>query len=393
MAAKRDYYEILGVDKGASDAELKKAYRKLAIKYHPDKNPGDKEAEEKFKEAAEAYSVLSDPDKRQRYDQFGHAGVDGAAGGGGFGGAGMSFDDIFSMFGDIFNNGGGGSFGGFSSGGFGGFGGFGGSSQQRRERGSDLRIRVKLTLKEINSGVSKTVAINKYVKCSECHGSKAKDANGVKTCDRCHGSGYVTSVQNSIFGRVQTQTPCPDCQGTGQVITNPCPHCHGKGVVLEKANVSFDIPAGVTGGMQINIRGKGNAAPKGGVDGDLLVLVEEIPDENLIRNANDLIYNLVISVPLAIKGGTVEVPTLDGKAKVKIEPGTQPGKVLRLRGKGIAMHGYGRGDLLVNVNVYIPTAKSSDDKSLVDRMDSADVFKPTSEVKENIDRDYRRRFA
>ena len=296
--AKRDYYEVLGVAKTATADEIKKAYRKKAIQYHPDRNPGDKEAEEKFKEAAEAYEVLSNPDKRSRYDQFGFAGVDGAAGGGsgfgGFGGQGMSMDDIFSMFGDIF--GGHGGFGGFSS----GFGG-GGQSRQRKFRGSDLRVKVKLNLKEISTGVEKKFKLKKYVECSHCHGTGAEGDGGTETCPTCHGTGSVTRTQQSIFGMMQT----------------------------------VKIPAGVAEGMQVTINGKGNAGKHNGVPGDLLVLIEEEKHPELIRDESDLIYNLLLSVPTAALGGTVEIPTIDGKAKIKIEPGTQPGKVLRLRGKGL----------------------------------------------------------
>ena len=381
MAAKRDYYEILGVSKGASADELKKAYRKLAIKYHPDKNPGDKEAEEKFKELAEAYDVLSDPDKRQRYDQFGHAGVGSSAasgGAGGFGG-GMSMEDIFSRFGDLFGG------GGFDFGGFGGFGGGGGGRQV--VRGSDLRARVRLTLEDIEKGVEKKLKIKKNVACSHCGGEGTSDPNGKQTCGTCHGTGSVVTAQRSLFGMVQTQSVCPTCEGTGEVITKPCRHCKGQGTQIGEELVSFRIPAGVQEGMQLTVSGKGNAAPRGGIPGDLLVLIQEEEDPNLIRNGSDLIYNLLVSIPMAAHGGSVEVPTIGGKARVKIAPGTQPGKVLRLRGKGLpSVNGYGKGDLLVNVNVFIPKLKE-DDEALAGM--SGEAFQPTEEARREIDKHYR----
>ena len=381
MAAKRDYYEVLGVSKGASADELKKAYRKLAIKYHPDKNPGDKEAEEKFKELAEAYDVLSDPDKRQRYDQFGHAGVGSSAasgGAGGFGG-GMSMEDIFSRFGDLFGG------GGFDFGGFGGFGGGGGGRQV--VRGSDLRARVRLTLEDIEKGVEKKLKIKKNVACSHCGGEGTSDPNGKQTCGTCHGTGSVVTAQRSLFGMVQTQSVCPTCDGTGEVITKPCSHCKGQGTQIGEELVSFRIPAGVQEGMQLTVSGKGNAAPRGGYPGDLLVLIQEEEDPNLIRNGSDLIYNLLVSIPMAAHGGSVEVPTIGGKARVKIAPGTQPGKVLRLRGKGLpSVNGYGKGDLLVNVNVFIPKLKE-DDEALAGM--SGEAFQPTEEARREIDKHYR----
>ncbi|WP_455110276.1 molecular chaperone DnaJ [Porphyromonas sp.] len=381
MAAKRDYYEVLGVSKGASADELKKAYRKLAIKYHPDKNPGDKEAEEKFKELAEAYDVLSDPDKRQRYDQFGHAGVGSSAasgGAGGFGG-GMSMEDIFSRFGDLFGG------GGFDFGGFGGFGGGGGGRQALR--GSDLRARVRLTLEDIEKGVEKKLKIKKNVACSHCGGEGTSDPNGKQTCGTCHGTGSVVTAQRSLFGMVQTQSVCPTCEGTGEVITKPCSHCKGQGTQIGEELVSFRIPAGVQEGMQLTVSGKGNAAPRGGYPGDLLVLIQEEEDPNLIRNGSDLIYNLLVSIPMAAHGGSVEVPTIGGKARVKIAPGTQPGKVLRLRGKGLpSVNGYGKGDLLVNVNVFIPKLKE-DDQALAGM--SGEAFQPTEEARREIDKHYR----
>jgi molecular chaperone DnaJ len=377
---KRDYYEVLEVSKTATAEEIKKAYRKKAIQYHPDKNPGDKEAEEKFKEAAEAYDVLSNEDKRARYDQFGHAGMGGAAGNGGpFGGfgGGMSMDDIFSMFGDIFGGHGGGGFGGFS-----GFGG-GGGQQQRRYRGSDLRVKVKLTLKEISTGVEKK--FKKYVPCTHCHGTGAEGNGGSETCPTCKGSGSVIRNQQTILGTMQTRTTCPTCNGEGKIIKNKCKECSGDGIVYGEEVVTVKIPAGVAEGMQLSMSGKGNAGKHNGVPGDLLILVEEEPHESLLRDENDLVYNLLLSFPAAALGGAVEIPTIDGKVKVKIDAGTQPGKVLRLRGKGLpSVNGYGTGDLLVNVSVYVPEALTKEEKSTLEKLDTSDNFKPNTSVKEKI---------
>ena len=361
--AKRDYYEVLGVDKSASADEIKKAYRKKAIQYHPDKNPGDKEAEEKFKEAAEAYEVLSNPDKRARYDQFGHAGVDGAAGAGGFGG----------------------------------FGGQGGQTRQRKFRGSDLRVKVKLNLKEISTGVEKKFKLKKYVQCSHCHGTGAEGDGGVETCPTCHGTGSVTRTQQSIFGMMQTQTVCPQCGGEGKIIKNKCKECGGEGIVYGEEVVTVKIPAGVAEGMQVTMNGKGNAGKHNGVAGDLLVLIEEEKHPELIRDESDLIYNLLLSVPTAALGGTVEIPTIDGKAKIKIEPGTQPGKVLRLRGKGlpnINSYGYstGTGDLLVNVSVYIPESLTKEERQALEKWQESESFKPDMSLKEKIFKKFRSLF-
>ncbi len=386
---KRDYYEVLGVDKKASADEIKKAYRKKAIQYHPDKNPGDKEAEEKFKEAAEAYDVLSNPEKRARYDQFGHAGVSGAAGNGGpFGGfsGGMSMDDIFSMFGDIF-----GGHGGFG-GGFGGFGGDGGA-QQRRYRGSDLRVKVKLNLKEISTGVEKKFKLKKYVPCSHCHGTGAEGNGGTETCPTCNGSGTVIRKQQTILGTMQTRSTCPTCGGEGKIIKNKCKECGGEGIVYGEEVVIVKIPAGVAEGMQLSMSGKGNAGKHNGIPGDLLILIEEEADKELIRDENDLIYNLLLSFPTAALGGTVEIPTIDGKVKVKIESGTQPGKVLRLRGKGLpSVNGYGTGDLLVNISVYVPETLSKDEKKQLEEMENSDNFKPNTSIKEKIFKKFRSLF-
>ena len=385
MAEKRDYYEVLEVTKTATVEEIKKAYRKKAIQYHPDKNPGDKEAEEKFKEAAEAYDVLSNPEKRSRYDQFGHAGVSGAAGNGGpfggFGGEGMSMDDIFSMFGDIFGGRGGGFGGGF--GGFSGFG--GGGSQQRRYRGIDLREKVKLTLKEISTGVEKKFKLKKYVPCDQCHGTGAEGDGGSETCPTCKGSGSVIRNQQTILGTMQTRVTCSTCGGEGKIIKNKCKKCGGDGIIYGEEVVSVKIPAGVAEGMQLSMGGKGNAGKHSGVAGDLLILVEEEPHQDLIRDENDLIYNLLLSFPTAALGGAVEIPTIDGKVKVKIDSGTQPGKVLRLRGKGLPnVNGYGTGDLLVNISIYVPEALNKEEKSTLEKMEASDNFKPNTSVKEKI---------
>ncbi|MCP9611052.1 molecular chaperone DnaJ [Coprobacter tertius] len=373
--SKRDYYEVLEVSKTATAEEIKKAYRKKAIQFHPDKNPGDKVAEEKFKEAAEAYEVLSDPDKRGRYDQFGHAGVGGASGAGGFGGAGMSMEDIFSHFGDIFG------------GGFGGFSGFGGGSRSRRHvnRGSDLRVKVKLTLKEIATGVEKKIKVKKYVACKSCNGTGAENGTSYTTCSTCNGSGVVTRVQQTILGAMQSTTTCPTCGGEGRIITSKCKECNGEGVRLEEEVITLNIPAGVADGMQLSMSGKGNAARHGGVNGDLLILIEEEEHPELLRDENDLIYNLLLDFSTAALGGSVEVPTIDGKAKVKIEPGTQPGKVLRLRGKGLpSVNRYGVGDLLVNVSVYIPESLNAEEKKMIEKLSGSENFKPTKSVKDKI---------
>jgi len=372
--SKRDYYEVLEVSKNASADEIKKAYRKKAIKFHPDKNPGDKKAEENFKEAAEAYEVLSDPQKRQRYDQFGHAGMGGAASGG-FGGAGgfSNMEDIFSAFGDIF----GGHFGG---------GGFGGSSRgrTRQNRGTNLRVKVKLSLEDIATGVEKTIKVNKYVACHHCGGTGA-EGHATQTCPTCHGSGQVTQIRNTLLGQMQTSSVCPTCNGEGKTITNKCKHCSGEGIVREAEEITFNIPAGVMEGMQLSVNGKGNAARRGGVPGDLLVYIEEEEHKELIRDENDLIYNLVLTVPDAILGTSAEIPTVKGKVRVKIEAGTQPGKVLRLRGKGLpSVNGYGTGDLLVNVNVYMPERLNKEEHKIMEKLKNADNFQPTKSATNNF---------
>jgi molecular chaperone DnaJ len=368
--SKRDYYEILEVSKSANTEEIKKAYRKKALKFHPDKHPGDKEAEDKFKEAAEAYEVLGNADKRQRYDQFGHAGVGGASGSGGFGGGGMTMDDIFSHFGDIFG-------GGFS--GFGG--GFGGSSRgQRVNKGSNLRVKVKLTLKEVANGVEKKIKVKKYVSCQHCSSTGAENGTAYSTCSTCGGSGQVTRVANTILGQMQTRSACPSCGGEGKTITKKCAHCNGDGVLRTEEVVSINIPAGVEEGMQLSVSGKGNAARRGGINGDLLVLIEEEKHPELVRDGSDLIFNLQLSIPDAILGAPTEIPTVEGKVKVKIEPGTQPGKILRLKGKGLpAVNSYHRGDLLVRVNVWIPSDVTKEEKKSMEKMKESDSFTPHKE--------------
>jgi molecular chaperone DnaJ len=361
---KRDYYEVLGVSKEATKEEIKKAYRKQALKYHPDKNPGDKKSEENFKEAAEAYEVLSNDEKKARYDRFGHAGM--GNNGGGFSGQGMTVDDIFSSFGDIFGDA------------FGGFGGFAGGRRARRvNKGSNLRVKVKLTLQEIAAGAEKKIKVNKYDICDTCGGTGAASASGISTCSTCHGTGHVTRLTNTMLGQMQTTSVCPSCGGEGKTITKKCTACYGEGVIQKEEIIKINIPAGVGKGMQMTVSGKGNAPRRGGVNGDLLVVIDEEEHPELIREGNDLIYNLFISIPDAVLGTHVEVPTVDNNVKIKIEPGTQPGKILRLRGKGLPeVNGYGRGDLLVNVNVWIPKNVSKDELKIFEKFKDSDSFTP-----------------
>ena len=374
MATKRDYYEVLGVSKTATEDELKKSYRKLALKYHPDRNPGDKESEEKFKEAAEAYEVLSNKDKRAKYDQFGHAGVDGQGFGGG--GQNMNMDDIFSMFGDIF--------GGFGGGGFsGGFGGQRSRGGRRVNKGSSLRIKVKLTLEDIEKGVEKKIKVNKYVTCKTCHGSGAKEGSDTTSCTQCHGSGYITQVQRTILGNMQTQSVCPTCSGEGKIIKDKCTSCHGDGIVKQEEVITINIPAGVADGMQISFAGLGNAGARNGVNGDLIVSVEELPHEDFERDGNNICHQTYITVSDAILGTTIEVPTLGGKAKFKIEQGMTSGKVYRLRGKGLPdVNGYGRGDILVRVDVWIPKSYSKEEKKMLETLKKSKNFEPNPSTKE-----------
>ena len=389
MAQKRDYYEVLGVSKNASEDEIKKAYRKIAIQYHPDRNPGDKQAEEKFKEAAEAYNVLHDPQKRQQYDQFGFDGPMGSGGFGGFGGASMDLNDIFSMFGDVF--------GGH---GFGGFGGFGGSSRgggNAQHRGNDLRLKVRLTLKEINEGVTKKFKVRKDICCEHCHGTGAEGGSGTETCQTCHGQGYVIRTQQSLFGMMQTQSVCPTCGGEGRVIKNKCKECGGTGVTKGEEVVEIKIPAGVAEGMVVNVPGKGNAGHRNGINGDIQVFIEEEENDTFVRDGNDLIYNLLLDFPTAALGGEVDIPTIDDKTlKVKIEPGTQPGKTMRLRGKGLpAVQGYGsgRGDLVVNISVYVPKTLSRDEKKAIEAFRDSDNFQGDRQTKESIFQRFKNYFS
>lgn len=367
--AKRDYYEVLDVSKTASADEIKKSYRKKALEFHPDRNPGDKAAEEKFKEAAEAYDVLSDQDKRARYDRLGHAGVDGNAGGAGF--QGMDMDDILRRFGfdgdDIFGEffGGGRRRGG------------GGGGRARGERGSNLRIRVKLTLEEIATGVNKKIKVRKQVTCNTCNGSGARDPNSVETCGTCRGSGMVNRVTQTPFGMMQTAVPCPTCNGAGQTIKSPCNVCKGDGRVFGEETIEMDIPAGVHEGIQLSMSGKGNAGAKGGAPGDLLITVEETPHEEFTRDGNNIMYELFINIADASLGTKVEVPTLDGRARITIPPGTQSGKIFRLKDKGLpGLQTYQRGDELIHVNVWIPKKFNDEEKKLLEKLRDMPNFQP-----------------
>jgi molecular chaperone DnaJ len=363
---KRDYYEVLGVSKEATKEEIKKAYRKKALKYHPDKNPGDKKAEEHFKEAAEAYEVLSSEEKKARYDRYGHAGMGNS--GSGFGGHTMTMDDIFSSFGDIFGDA------------FGGFGAFGGGGRRGRRvnKGTNLRVKVKLTLQEIATGTEKKIKVSKYNTCETCGGSGAADPSSISDCSTCRGSGHVTRITNTMLGQMQTTAVCPSCGGEGKTITQKCNSCYGEGIVQKEEIIKINIPAGVGKGMQMTVGGKGNAPRRGGVNGDLLVVIDEEEHPDLIREGNDLIYNLFVSIPDAVIGTHVEIPTVDNNVKIKIEPGTQPGRILRLRGKGLPeVNGYGRGDLLVNVNVWIPKSVNKDELKIFEKFRESKSFEPS----------------
>ena len=368
--AKRDYYEVLGVSKSASGDEIKKAYRKVAMQFHPDRNPGDKAAEEQFKEAAEAYEILSDADKKAKYDRFGHQAFGpGTGGGGGFsGGAGMNMEDIFSQFGDIFGEG---MFGGM-------FGGGGGrASRGRGARGSNLRVKIKLTYEEMAKGVNKNIKVKKYVPCNVCNGSGAKDKSSIQTCPTCHGSGQVKKVSNTFLGQMQTVSTCPTCNGEGSTVTAKCGNCKGEGRVYNEETISIDIPAGVQEGMQLSMSGKGNAGERGGAPGDLLILIEEEAHKDLHRDGLNVAYELHITFPEAAFGTNAEVPTIDGKAKIKIPPGTQSGKIFRLKGKGFPeVQGYQRGDQLIHINVWTPQNLTSEEKNMLEKLHESPNFKP-----------------
>ena len=366
---KRDYYEVLGVSKTASADEIKKAYRKVAMQYHPDRNPGDKSAEEKFKEAAEAYEVLSDADKKAKYDRFGHQAFGPGMGGGGFNGGGMNMDDIFSQFGDIFGES---MFGSM-------FGGGGGARTSRGHgnRGSNLRVKIKLNFEEMAKGVTKNIKVKKYVPCNVCNGTGAKDKSSIQTCPTCHGSGQVRKVSNTFLGQMQTVSTCPTCNGEGSTISAKCTHCKGEGRMYAEETVSIDIPAGVQEGMQLSMSGKGNAGERGGAPGDLLIVIEEEAHKELHRDGLNVAYELYITFPEAVFGTTVEVPTIDGRAKIKIPAGTQSGKIFRLKGKGFPeVQGYQRGDQLVHVNIWTPQNLTAEEKSMLEKMNESPNFKP-----------------
>lgn len=372
MSNKRDYYEVLGVGKSATADEIKKAYRKVAMQYHPDRNPGNKEAEEKFKEAAEAYEVLSDADKKAQYDRFGHAGMSGNGRGGFSGGGGMNMDDIFSQFGDIFGDD---VFGSFFGGG--GQRSRGGGGRTRGIRGSNLRIKLKMTYEEIAKGASKTVKVKKHVPCTTCGGSGAKDKNSIQTCGTCGGQGQVRRVSNTFLGQMQTVTTCPTCNGEGTTIANKCTHCKGEGRIYGEETVTIDIPAGVQEGMQLSVSGRGNAGERGGPAGDLIVLIEEEPHPQLQRDGLNVVFDLHISIPQAVFGAEIQVPTIDGKAKIKIPAGTQSGKIFRLKGKGFpSVNSYEKGDELIHVNVWTPQHLTAEEKQMMEKLSHAPNFQP-----------------
>ena len=373
---KRDYYEVLGVSKTASPEEIKKAYRKVAMQYHPDRNPGDKASEEKFKEAAEAYEVLNDGDKKAQYDRFGHNAFGQGRGGGGYSGGGMNMEDIFSQFGDIFGDD---AFGSF----FGGGGRKSSGSRSRGTRGSNLRVKLKMNFEEIAKGANKTIKVKKYIKCNTCEGSGAKDKNSVQTCSTCSGSGQVRRVQNTFLGQMQTVTTCPTCNGEGSTVTTKCGNCKGEGRVYGEETVTIDIPAGVQEGMQLSVSGKGNAGERGGSPGDLIVLIEEEAHAQLHRDGLNVAFDLHISFPDAVFGTQVEVPTIDGRAKIKIPPGTQSGKIFRLKGKGFPhVNSYEKGDQLIQVNIWTPQHVSAEEKATLEKMQESPNFEPKPEKNE-----------
>jgi molecular chaperone DnaJ len=371
--AKRDFYEILGVSKGASADEIKKAYRKMALQYHPDRNPGDKAAEEKFKEAAEAYDVLSNEEKKARYDRFGHQGMGGASGGGP---GGMNMEDIFSQFGDIFGQGS--PFESF-------FGGGGGARRERGqgERGSNIRVKVKLNMEEIANGVKKKIKVKKHIICDGCGGTGAKDSNAYQTCNTCKGQGAVRKVTNTFLGQMATTATCPTCNGEGKIIINKCTKCRGEGRAYGEEVITIDIPAGVTDGVQLSMSGKGNAGIRGGYHGDLIISVEEVPHEELKRDGNNIVYELHLNFADAAMGTHIEVPTIDGRAKIKVPAGTQSGKIFRLAGKGVpSINSYGKGDQLVIVQVYTPTNFTKDEEALLEKIKNSENFSPDHQKKE-----------
>ncbi len=364
--AKRDYYEILGVSVTATQDEIKKSYRKVAIKFHPDKNPDNPEAEDKFKEAAEAYEILSNQEKRARYDRFGHQGV--GSGAGGFGGGSMNMDDIFSQFGDIFGSGGGNPFESF----------FGGAGRgQRQKKGSNLRIKLKLTLDEVAHGAEKKIKVKRYTSCEECGGNGAQSGTALKVCPTCNGSGQIRKVVNTMLGQMVSASTCPTCNGEGKTIENRCAKCHGEGRNLEEEVITVKIPEGVSDGMQLSMSGKGNAPKRGGMPGDLLIVIEEQEDEALKREGLNVIYDLYVSFVDAALGTSLEVPTIDGSVKIKIDAGTQSGKMLRLRGKGIPdINGYGKGDQLIHINIWTPKDLTEQEKKVLNNLKDSPNFKP-----------------
>jgi molecular chaperone DnaJ len=383
--SKRDYYEILGVGKSSSADEIKKAYRKIALQFHPDKNPGNADAEEKFKEAAEAYDVLSNADKKARYDRFGHAGMGGASGMGGQGPGGMRMEDIFQNFGDVFGDD---MFGSF----FGGQRG-GGGGRRQGSRGANLRVKLKMDYAEIANGANKKIKVKKYVPCNTCDGSGAKDKTAIQTCGTCGGRGQVSRVQQTFLGQMQTVTTCPTCNGEGTQITAKCGNCKGEGRMYGEETLNLDIPAGVQEGMQLSMGGGGNAGERGGAPGDLLILIEEEKHAELRRRELDVVYQLHVSFPDAVLGTNVEVPTIDGKAKIKVPAGTQSGKIFRLKGKGFPafQQGYDRGDELVEVNVWSPQNLTNEEKDLLEKLKSSPNFKPganANEMKEKEERGF-----